>query len=112
MPQITLEYTGNVAIADADALAEKVHAVLVEQLPTALDNCRTRIMRHETYRVSDGAPDKGFVHLKVEILKGRDLQVRIGVGNILLEILKASVSHPGVSITVALSELPEVYLKG
>lgn len=112
MPQITLDYTANVNLGDVQVLVAQIHDLLTERLPTSLDNCRTRVVCHETYRVGDGAPDKGFVHLRIDILKGRSLELRTAVGEALLELLKASLSQPGVAITLALGELPDVYCRG
>ena len=73
MPHIIIEHSANVAdLADVDALVDAAHqAALHDGLP-ALDALRTRAVSREHYRIADGNPVYGFVHLTARIGPGRE----------------------------------------
>ena len=115
MPQILLQCTQNVLEKNLDSLLLDIHKTLAENLPTQMDSCKTRVMRHEEYLVGDGSPKKAFVHLSIGVLPGRTTELLNTVAAILMEKLKAafqqSLSELELQITIAIQDLPAVYHK-
>ncbi len=90
MPQITLEYTGNLdQPLDPPALLAEVHQVLAESGRVRLDNLKSRVVRLDHFRVGDGDTRHAFVHLEVRLLAGRTPAWKQAIGRDLLELLKA-----------------------
>jgi 5-carboxymethyl-2-hydroxymuconate isomerase len=50
---------------------------------------RTRVARRDVYRVADGHPDNGFVHVVVNIGHGRDIDTRKRMAETLFKTLNA-----------------------
>lgn len=115
MPQILLEYTDNIVENDLSETLLKVHHILTEQLPAELNTCKSRLSRLENYVIGNGEKDHAFVHLSVDVKKGRAPELLDSVASNLLNILKetfaAASSKLNLQITVAIGELPDVYKK-
>ncbi len=77
MPHIVIEYSANVGEhVDIDALVRHMHdaAASIDIFP--LGGIRTRAERRDSYRIADGHPDNGFVHVAARIGAGRSETVR------------------------------------
>ena len=73
MPHLVLEYSANVPDEpDFDFVLRRLHEAMTTAGPFDLANVKSRAVRHERFRVADGAPDRAFVHLTVSVLAGRD----------------------------------------
>jgi 5-carboxymethyl-2-hydroxymuconate isomerase len=70
MPHLTLEYSANLAEPDLAGLFAALHEA-VATLGFAVDDCKTRAYRCESYRVGTGAPERGFAHLTLAVLDHR-----------------------------------------
>jgi len=115
MPQITLEYTANILEKDlANALPE-IHHIVCEMLKTELANCKSRLQSVENYVIGDGAKDNAFVHLTIALLPGRSTELLQSTAEIILNKLKnyfhQSLQKLNLQITIAMENLPEVYIK-
>lgn len=115
MPQILLECTQNVIEQNLSPLLLDIHKILTENLPTQIDSCKTRVMRHDEYLVGDGVPEKAFVHLSIGVLSGRSTETLNQISVLLMEKLQktfsVSLENLKLQITIAIQNLPEVYLK-
>ncbi len=115
MPQILLQCTNNVIEQNISPLLLDIHKILTENLPTQMDSCKTRVMRHEEYLVGDGSPEKAFVHLAIGVLPGRSTETLNHVSALLMEKLQKtfeqSLEKLKLQITIAIQNLPEVYIK-
>lgn len=115
MPQITLECTDNIIEKDLTNVILQIHHILSKDLPTQLQSCKTRILRHQNCVVGDGDKRNAFVHLSVNVLRGRSVELLSSVGSTIIELLKSyfslSLNELNLQITVAIQDLPEVYKK-
>ena len=81
MPHIVVEYSSNVRERIApERLVECVHQAALGTGVFPVGGTRTRASERSCYRVADGHPDNGFVHVVLRIAHGRDLDTRRRVG--------------------------------
>ena len=90
MPQVTLEYTANIAQeVHAHELFSELHQTLADVLGVRVDNCKSRAFRLDAYHIGKGEAQNAFVHLDVRFLAGRPLEVKQDVGQRCLRLLEA-----------------------
>lgn len=90
MPHFVLECSSNVAQpAEPRAFFTKLHTLLAESGPFKLEEIKSRLIRHDDFLVGDGQPERGFAHLSLAILEGRDFTLQTSVGQKLMEFLRA-----------------------
>ena len=73
MPHLILEYSANVLDEpDHSRLLQGLHRALAETGLFSLSDFKGRAVRHEpfAFAVADGAPDRAFVALEVQVLDG------------------------------------------
>ena len=88
MPHLVLEYSANVPDEpDFDALLRRLHEAICAGGPFDLEKIKSRVVRHETFRVAEGAPDRAFVHLTAAVLDGREAEVLEAAAGPLLSVL-------------------------
>ena len=88
MPHLVLEYSANVLDEpDLDLVLRRLHEAMTTTGPFDLANVKSRVVRHERFRVADGAPDRAFVHLTVSVLAGRDGAALRATAEALLAVL-------------------------
>lgn len=88
MPHLVLEYSANVPDEpDFDGVLRRLHEALSASGPFELGKVKSRVVRHEAFRVADGAPDRAFVHLTAAVLDGREAEVLKVVAGPLLAVL-------------------------
>ena len=91
MPHLVLEYSANVPDEpDFDLVLRRLHEAMTTAGPFDLANVKSRAVRHERFRVADGAPDRAFVHLTVSVLAGRDGAALRSTAEALLAVLRES----------------------
>jgi len=108
VPQITVEWSGNFAAFDAGTFARHIHLRLGEHADAALANCKTRLVRHDAFLVSDGDPAGAFIHVDLRILPGRSAQQKQSLGAAVLTDLEQAVAHAAgfdLQLTVEVREL-------
>ena len=117
MPQITLEYTGNIDQAlEFDAIFSGVHEILVHVADIRVDNCKSRARRLDHYYIGTGNPNHAFVHLEAAILEGRTPDLKSKLGRRILEHLQEHFAPTfetcNLQITVEIRDIPRtVYFK-
>jgi 5-carboxymethyl-2-hydroxymuconate isomerase len=92
MPQIWIEYTGNIkAEADIPALLKKVNETIMGQDGSIFPpgGTRSRAIELTEYRMADGAEDYAFVHATFKIGAGRTPAQKKQVCDDIFDVLKA-----------------------
>ena len=73
MPHIIIEYSANVRDRiGLGSLIERLHATAIGTGVFPLGGARTRAAERSDYRIADGHPDNGFVHVTMRMGHGRD----------------------------------------
>jgi 5-carboxymethyl-2-hydroxymuconate isomerase len=117
MPHLVLEYSANVPDdPDFDLVLRRLHEAMTTVGPFDLSNVKSRAVRHERFRVADGAHDRAFVHLTVSVLAGREARVLRETGEAMLAVLRESFPRAGAErrcdVTVEIREMsPGLYFK-
>ena len=117
MPHLIVEYSANVEDRiDLDGLLDRLHTAAAGYEVFPLGELRVRAERREHYRVADGHPDNGFVHVTAIIGHGRSLEVRKEVGqglfDVICELLHAPFKDSPLAISFNIREFhPELNYK-
>lgn len=73
VPHITIEYSANIGESiELDGLIRSLHETAIGTGVFPAGGTRTRAVARQDYRIADGHPDNGFVHIQVRIGHGRD----------------------------------------
>ena len=110
MPHCILEVSDNLLDSpDWQDLLGAIHRTLVGTGLFSEADLKSRVIRHDTFRVADGAPDRAFVTLDVQILEGRPDEVKARISDVLLPVLAGafprSAAGMKLNITVQVSDL-------
>jgi 5-carboxymethyl-2-hydroxymuconate isomerase len=77
MPHIIIEYSANLrGRIGLEPLIERLHATAIGTGVFPLGGTRTRAVERTDYRIADGHPDNGFVHVTMRIGHGRDADTK------------------------------------
>ena len=88
MPHLNIEYSANLDQAlDIQALVDRIHETALETGIFPLGGVRTRAEPRNHYRIANGNPDAGYIHMIVRIGSGRDAETRRAAGNKIFEAL-------------------------
>jgi 5-carboxymethyl-2-hydroxymuconate isomerase len=81
MPHLNIEYSANLGEAlDIQALVDRIHETALETGIFPLVGVRTRAEARSHYRIANGNPDAGYIHMIVRIGSGRDAETRRSAG--------------------------------
>ena len=81
MPHFILEYSANLEDElDLPVLFEKLHTTAIATGVFPPGGIRTRAVRCDQYRIANGDPELGFVHMTTKMGHGRPLEVRQEAG--------------------------------
>jgi 5-carboxymethyl-2-hydroxymuconate isomerase len=81
MPHLNIEYSANLGEAlDIQALVDRIHETALETGIFPLGGVRTRAEARTHYRIANGNPDAGYIHMIVRIGSGRDIDTRKAAG--------------------------------
>jgi len=110
MPHCILEASDNLLDApDWGALLAELHGTLVATGLFREADLKSRVLRHGTFRVGDGAPDRAFVTLDLQIMEGRDDDTKARLSELLLAVLAPAFPRTSaamrLNLTVQVSEL-------
>lgn len=114
MAHFILEYSANLdpETLDLQALFAKFHAVAVASGLFPIAGLRSRAHVCEHFRVADGTPDYGFVHLMVRLGAGRTEAQKKTVCKAIFEAMCGHLNplyeQQGLAISMEMSELPEI----
>jgi 5-carboxymethyl-2-hydroxymuconate isomerase len=115
VPHITLEYTANIVEESFKELLLEIHAILSKHLPTDINNCKSRIIKHNSYLVSDGSPTCAFINIIIDVLPGRkeDLlrSIALKIKLLVKERLRGSNFGLDLQFSISVKNLPDIYYK-
>ena len=81
MPHLNIEYSANVGEAlDIQGLVDRIHETALATGIFPLGGVRTRAEARTHYRIANGNPDAGYIHMVVRIGSGRDVETRREAG--------------------------------
>ena len=81
MPHLNIEYSANLeGSLDVQALVDRIHETALETGIFPLGGVRTRAEARNYYRIANGDPRAGYIHMLVRIGSGRDFEVRRAAG--------------------------------
>ena len=110
MPHIIAEYSANLEDRlDVQALVDDLHQAAIDSAVAELVGIRSRAVRREHFRVADGNPANGFVHIVARLRRGRSPDQRKALGQALLaaadkRLANVYPSHP-IAMTVEVHEI-------
>jgi 5-carboxymethyl-2-hydroxymuconate isomerase len=82
MPHLNIEYSANLADKlDIQALVDRIHETALSTGVFPLGGVRTRAEARTHYRIANGDPAAGYIHMLVRIGAGRDLETRRSAGD-------------------------------
>lgn len=110
MPHCILEASDNLLDApDWAGLLERLHGALAATGLFREEDLKSRVILHRTYRVADGAPDRAFVTLDLQIMEGREDEVKARLSDLLMPVLAKAFPRTSaamrLNLTVQVSEL-------
>lgn len=113
MPHVIVEYSANLAgRIDIRALVDQLHHSALGTGIFPLGGLRTRAEEREIYRIADGHPDNGFVHVTMWVGHGRSAETRRvaaqKVFDDLVAFLKPCFDASPLGISLNMQELDEV----
>lgn len=110
MPHLNIEYSANLEeVLDVQALVDTIHQTALETGIFPLGGVRTRAEARKHYRIANGDPRAGYIHMIVRIGSGRDLETRRNAGERIFAALCAFTEAIYESRPLALSfELHEI----
>lgn len=115
MPQIILEASDNIIETDFEQALSEIHQILVDILPTKLEACKSRVIRHKEFLLGDGNINNAFIHLSIKIVQGRTKEIIDTATNKIMIVLqnnfKESENKLNLKLSVAIDDLPQSYLK-
>jgi len=89
MPHLVLEYSSNVPhTRDPSVVLRELHETLAASGAFDLEKIKSRAVRHDVFRVADGAVDRAFVHLTAAVLDGHEAQALRQAADALLAVLE------------------------
>lgn len=113
MPHIIAEYSANLEdCLDVQALIDDLHQAAIEAQVAELVGIRSRAERREHFRVADGNPANGFVHITARLRIGRTEEQRTRLGQLLLaaadkRLAAVYPTHP-LGLTVEIHEIDDM----
>ncbi len=110
MPHCILETSNNLLDQpDWTGLLRELHGTLVAMGLFQEADLKSRVIHHDTFLVADGAPDRAFVTLNVQLLAGRPDEVKAQLSEALLPVLAKAFPRSAegmrLNLTVQISDL-------
>jgi 5-carboxymethyl-2-hydroxymuconate isomerase len=88
MPHLNIEYSANLEDAlDIQALVDRIHETALSTGIFPLAGVRTRAEARTRYRIANGDPLAGYIHMLVRIGSGRDFETRRAAGEKIFQAL-------------------------
>jgi len=82
MPHLNIEYSANLdEVLDIQALVDRIHDTALDTGIFPLGGVRTRAEARTHYRIANGDPHAGYIHMMVRIGSGRDVETRRAAGD-------------------------------
>ena len=113
MAHFIYEYSANLPpdVLDLPGLMKKMHKLAADTGIFPEAGLRSRAIRCDEFRISDGNPDNGFVNLSMKVGRGRNQETRMEAGqllfNLLIEHLQPLFDSRGLAVSFEMRELEE-----
>jgi 5-carboxymethyl-2-hydroxymuconate isomerase len=110
MPHVVIECSANLDnLVDLNEVVRQLHDSALSTGVFPLGGIRTRVHVVEHYRIADGNPANGFMHVEMAIGQGRDLPTRRRAAETVFHALCAAIDRSAAGQPLALSlELREL----
>ncbi|HEY0626497.1 MAG TPA: hypothetical protein VGD10_07160 [Allosphingosinicella sp.] len=109
MPQLSIEYSGNMRGAfDPRALALTIHGEMAPIIKTEIGSCKTRLTELKDFVIGEGADEEAMVHIDLRILSGRSEAQKKQAGEAALAAAMRMIDKPAglnLQLTVEVREL-------
>ncbi len=117
MPHCIFEYSANIADEpDWPQILKQVHQGLISTGQFVAGDIKSRVIRHDDYRIGNGEDNQSSVTVNLQILDGRSDEIKREISRMVLEILVAafpkSLAEQKCSITVQISKFIVPAIKG
>ncbi len=90
MPHLIVEYSANLeGDLDMRLVIDALHAAALDSGVFPIGGVRVRAARRDLYKIADGHPDNGFIHVQARIGAGRAPEVRQKAAELIFERLKS-----------------------
>lgn len=111
MPHFRVEYSRNLEAAlDVPVLFDRLTDVAAGTGVFPLAGIRCRALPRDAYRIADGHPDNGFVHVELRVGAGRDVSTLRRAGEAVFGALKDQMEGLLARQPIALSfEIAEIH---
>lgn len=111
MPHLNIEYSSNLEGAlDVQLLVDTIHQAALETGIFPLGGVRTRAESRAHYRIANGDPRAGYIHMIVRIGSGRDFDLRRSAGDrifaALCDFTEAIYQSAPLALSFELHEIP------
>ncbi len=94
MPHVIVEYSANIeADITPQRLVEDIHAAAIGAGVAEALAIRTRLMRRDVFRVGDGSPENAFVHIDIRGRKGRSLEQKKTMVQVIYDQANKTLDH-------------------
>ncbi len=104
MPQISLEYTGNITQEiDTQALFSMIHQVLGDLAGIPIENCKSRAIQLDNFHIAKGEPNNAFIHLEIRFIEGRTPEMKMEIGDQCLGYLESYFSEAASSLNLQIT---------
>jgi 5-carboxymethyl-2-hydroxymuconate isomerase len=116
MPQIFIEYTANIKDINFKEILAEIHSILSRRLPTKIESCKSRIIKHNDYLIGNGNINNALVNIDIAALPGREEELLRSIALEIQEILECSLkvkknSGLVLQVCVSIKNLPNIYYK-
>lgn len=104
MPHLTVEYSANTRDpVDTAALLRELHGVMETFDTFRIADVKSRCLRLDHFRVGTGDPASAFVHVRLEILSGRDPQTKKTVAGKLRAVIERAFARSARELALDVS---------
>ncbi|MCZ7658735.1 MAG: hypothetical protein M5U07_13210 [Xanthobacteraceae bacterium] len=110
MPHVIIEYSANIeSEISAQRLVDEMHAAALATAIADPAGFRTRAARRPHFRVGDGDPKNGFVHVTARIRDGRSVEQKRALAEALMAALETALAPALAARPMALAvEVQEI----
>ena len=110
MPHCIFEYSANVVDQpDWLRIIDDVHKGLIATGQFVPEDIKSRVIRHEHYRIGSGEPNQSFVTLNMQMVEGRSDEFKSEIAKMASDILIAafpqSLAEQKCSVTVQVNDI-------
>ena len=110
MPHCVIEYSDNIQDQpDWKQLMTDVHSELDKSDLFNTNDIKSRVIRHEMYLIGDGDPMRAFVTINIQILSGRNEDIKEKISNSILSVVETyfpiSLEKNIFSITIQINDI-------